>query len=31
VIAGVRGLEPALLLSLLWVPAFILGRWLYST
>ena len=31
VIAGVRGLEPALLLALLWVPAFILGRWLYST
>ena len=31
VIAGVRGLEPAVLLALLWVPAFILGRWLYST
>jgi 4-hydroxybenzoate polyprenyltransferase len=31
VIAGVRGVEPAGLVALLWVPAFILGRWLYST
>lgn len=31
VIAGVRGVEPAALVALLWVPAFILGRWLYST
>jgi hypothetical protein len=31
VIAGVRGLEPAALVALLWVPAFVLGRWLYST
>jgi 4-hydroxybenzoate polyprenyltransferase len=31
VIAGVRGLEPAALVALLWAPAFILGRWLYST
>lgn len=31
VIAGVRGVEQAALVALLWVPAFILGRWLYST
>jgi UbiA prenyltransferase family len=31
VIAAVRGLEPAALIALLWAPAFILGRWLYST
>jgi 4-hydroxybenzoate polyprenyltransferase len=31
VIAGVRGVQPAALVALLWVPAFILGRWLYST
>jgi UbiA prenyltransferase family len=31
VVAAVRGLEPAALIALLWVPAFILGRWLYST
>jgi 4-hydroxybenzoate polyprenyltransferase len=31
VIAGVRGLEPAALIALFWLPAFILGRWLYST
>jgi 4-hydroxybenzoate polyprenyltransferase len=31
VLAGVRGLEPAALVALLWVPAYILGRWLYST
>ena len=31
VVAAVRGPEPALPVALLWVPAFILGRWLYST
>ena len=31
VIASVRGLEAAAVVALLWVPAFILGRWLYST
>jgi 4-hydroxybenzoate polyprenyltransferase len=31
VVAAVRGLEPAALLALLWVPAYLLGRWLYST
>jgi 4-hydroxybenzoate polyprenyltransferase len=31
VVAGVRGLEPAALVALLWAPAYILGRWLYST
>ncbi len=31
VIAAVRGVQPAALVALLWVPAFILGRWLYST
>jgi 4-hydroxybenzoate polyprenyltransferase len=31
VVAAVRGLEPAALVALLWVPAYILGRWLYST
>jgi hypothetical protein len=31
VVAGVRGLGPAALVALLWVPAFLLGRWLYST
>jgi len=30
-VAGVRGLVPAALVALLWVPAFLLGRWLYST
>jgi UbiA prenyltransferase family len=31
VVAGVRGLEPAACVAILWVPAYILGRWLYST
>jgi 4-hydroxybenzoate polyprenyltransferase len=31
VIAGVRGWEPASLVALVWLPAFIAGRWLYST
>jgi 4-hydroxybenzoate polyprenyltransferase len=31
VVAGVRGVEPAALVAILWLPAFILGRWLYST
>jgi 4-hydroxybenzoate polyprenyltransferase len=30
-VAAVRGLEPAVVLALVWFPAFILGRWLYST
>jgi 4-hydroxybenzoate polyprenyltransferase len=31
VVAAVRGLEPAALVAVLWVPAYVLGRWLYST
>jgi 4-hydroxybenzoate polyprenyltransferase len=31
VVAGVRGLEPAALVALWWLPAYILGRWLYAT
>jgi hypothetical protein len=31
VVAGVRGLEAAAYVAILWVPAYILGRWLYST
>ena len=31
VVAAVRGPELALPIAALWVPAFILGRWLYST
>ncbi len=31
VVAAVRGLEPAMFVAVLWLPAFILGRWLYST
>jgi len=31
VVASVRGPEPAVLIALLWVPAYLLGRWLYST
>jgi hypothetical protein len=31
VVAGVRGLESAAYVALLWLPAYILGRWLYST
>jgi 4-hydroxybenzoate polyprenyltransferase len=30
-VAAVRGLEPAALIAAFWVPAYILGRWLYST
>lgn len=30
-VAAVRGLEPAVIVAALWVPAFLLGRWLYST
>jgi 4-hydroxybenzoate polyprenyltransferase len=30
-VAAVRGPLPALAVALLWVPAFFLGRWLYST
>ena len=30
-VAGVRGPELALPVAALWFPAFILGRWLYST
>jgi 4-hydroxybenzoate polyprenyltransferase len=31
VVAAVRGTGPALAVAALWVPAFVLGRWLYST
>ena len=31
VIAGVRGLEPAAMIAVLSVPAYLLGRWLYTT
>jgi 4-hydroxybenzoate polyprenyltransferase len=31
VVASVRGPEPAALVALCWVPAYFLGRWLYST
>jgi 4-hydroxybenzoate polyprenyltransferase len=31
VVAAVRGPGPALAVAALWVPAFVLGRWLYST
>jgi len=31
VVASVRGPEPAALIALCWAPAYILGRWLYST
>ncbi len=31
VVAAVRGPELALPIAALWLPAFILGRWLYST
>jgi 4-hydroxybenzoate polyprenyltransferase len=31
VVAAVRGVGPALAVAALWVPAFLLGRWLYST
>jgi hypothetical protein len=30
-VAAVRGLEPASVIAALWVPAFLLGRWLYTT
>ncbi len=30
-VAAVRGIEPAMALAVLWVPAYLLGRWLYST
>lgn len=30
-VAAVRGVEPAALVAAFWVPAFVLGRWLYST
>jgi 4-hydroxybenzoate polyprenyltransferase len=30
-VASVRGIMPALAVAALWVPAFLLGRWLYST
>jgi 4-hydroxybenzoate polyprenyltransferase len=31
VVLAVRGVLPALAVAVLWVPAFLLGRWLYST
>ncbi len=30
-VAAVRGPQPAAMVAVLWVPAFLLGRWLYST
>lgn len=30
-VAAVRGVEPAAIVAAFWVPAFLLGRWLYST
>jgi 4-hydroxybenzoate polyprenyltransferase len=30
-VAAVRGIEPAAVIAALWVPAYLLGRWLYST
>jgi 4-hydroxybenzoate polyprenyltransferase len=31
VVLAVRGVLPALAVAILWIPAFLLGRWLYST
>ncbi len=31
VVAAVRGPEPALAIAALWIPAYLLGRWIYST
>ena len=30
-VAAVRGIEPAAIVAAFWFPAFVLGRWLYST
>ncbi|MGP0062626.1 MAG: UbiA family prenyltransferase [Isosphaeraceae bacterium] len=30
-VAAVRGIEPAAMVAAFWFPAFVLGRWLYST
>jgi len=30
-VAAVRGLEPACVIGALWVPAYLLGRWIYTT
>ncbi len=30
-VAAVRGIEPAAVIASIWVPAYLLGRWLYST
>jgi hypothetical protein len=30
-VLAVRGVAPALAVAVLWIPAFVLGRWLYST
>jgi 4-hydroxybenzoate polyprenyltransferase len=30
-VAAVRGIEPAAVVAAFWVPAYLLGRWLYST
>jgi 4-hydroxybenzoate polyprenyltransferase len=30
-VAAVRGVEPACVIAALWVPSFLLGRWLYTT
>ncbi len=31
VVAAVRGVEPACAIAAMWVPAYLLGRWLYTT
>ncbi|MDR3637385.1 MAG: UbiA family prenyltransferase [Isosphaeraceae bacterium] len=31
VVAAVRGVEPGLAIAAFWVPAYVLGRWIYST
>ncbi len=30
-VAAVRGIGPAAAVAVLWLPAYLLGRWLYST
>jgi hypothetical protein len=31
VVAAVRGVESAVAIAVIWVPAYVLARWLYST
>jgi 4-hydroxybenzoate polyprenyltransferase len=30
-VAAVRGVEPAAVVAAFWLPAYVLGRWLYAT